>query len=89
MTAIYPVWAAHLSASQPRPTRLWLSSSRATVPIVNEALKPNPTLYDTLAVVAPVGADRRETIVTLQKETADADAEGFAIPEEVLGAWRV
>jgi hypothetical protein len=51
-----------------------------------ETLEPQRTLYDALAVVAPTGVDRGETMITLSKETADGDAEAFAIPEEVFSA---
>ncbi|MDP9347181.1 MAG: hypothetical protein M3P44_16010 [Actinomycetota bacterium] len=54
-----------------------------------DAPEPDVTLYDTLAVVAPAGADRGETTVTLSKETADGDAEAFAMPDEVVDARRV
>jgi hypothetical protein len=59
------------------------------VRVVIEAQGPDLTLYDSLAVVAPVGADHGETVITLSKETADGDAEGFAVPEEAFGARRV
>jgi hypothetical protein len=64
------------------------SASRATVRGVIEASPRDLTLYDTLAVVAPAGADRGQTTVTLSKETTDGDAEGFAIPKELFGARR-
>ena len=54
--------------------------------VLTETLECDLTLYDSLAVVAPSGSDRGETMITLSKETADGDAEGFSVPEEVFGA---
>jgi hypothetical protein len=53
---------------------------------VIETLEPERTLHDALAVIAPTGLDRGETMITLSKETADGDTEAFAIPEAVFGA---